>query len=393
VAVWSLKSAILYNFEKRTGGKYYLYFVRDFNCKIVEYSINHINHQKPILFLTQTKYRFLRHSIFLISFFVFLYQMSPLHEYNDEDRIPMLLIVYSFFVLMFYVNMYVLIPSFLMKGQWPWYILILCLIDAAGLYMLSSITTTYFPKVDTALVNEWKLDLFDEIFLSIMLILTSTTMKLFQRWTIDMEQIAELNQLSLNLELNVLKNQINPHFLFNMLNNVKSLVRKDPVLASTVIVKLSGFLRHQLYGTGDEKVLLRSEIEFLSNFLSLEKIRRDNLLIEIETDDIQENGDIDTVFLPANIFTAFVENAVKHSADSDGEESFIALFFSITDNRLLFVCRNSKNPKIVYINPAKDSGLGLTNTRRRLDLLYQEQYSLNISSTANEYTVTLNIPL
>src|SRR5690606_21385763 len=161
----------------------------------------------------------------------------------------------------------------------------------------------------------------------------------------------------------------------------------DPVLASTVIVKLSGFLRHQLYGTGDEKVLLRSEIEFLSNFLSLEKIRRDNLLIEIETDDIQENGDIDTVFLPANIFTTFVENAVKHSADSDGEESFIALFFSITDNRLLFVCRNSKNPKIVYINPAKDSGLGLTNTRRRLDLLYQEQYSLNISSTANEYTV------
>lgn len=359
----------------------------------MKYSTPHINHQKPILFLTQKKYRFLRHSVFLISFFIFLYQGAPLHEYNDEHRISMLLIVYAFFVLMFYMNMYVLIPKFLMKGQWPLYVLVLCLLDAAGLYILSSMTATYFPKVDVVLTNERRPDLSYGILISVMFILTSTTMKLFQRWAVDMERIAELNQLSLNLELNALKNQINPHFLFNMLNNVKSLVRKDPALAGEVIVKLSGFLRHQIYGTGDEKVLLRSEIEFLSNFLNLEKIRRDNLHIEIETDDLQENGTLDSIFLPANLFTTFVENAVKHSADSDSEESVIRLSFSIHDSHLLFVCRNSKSSKILQLNPARDSGLGLSNIRRRLDLLYQDLYTLNISSTPEEYTVTLNIPL
>lgn len=361
--------------------------------QIMQHGVHNINHLKPILFLTQKKYRVLRHGVFLISFFIFLSQGRFLQDYIDKDKISMLLIVYAFFVSMFYVNMYVLVPKFLMKGQYPLYISVLCLLDTAGLYLLSIVMNKYVISVDVALITEQRLDLSDGVFLSIILILTSTTMKLFQRWVIDVERIAELNQLSLNLELNALKNQINPHFLFNMLNNVKSLVRKDPQLASAVIVKLSGFLRHQIYGTNDKKVLLSSEIEFLSNFLNLEKIRRDNLLIEIETDRLHEKGYLDTVFLPANLFTTFVENAVKHSADYDGEKPFISLSFSINNSRLLFVCRNSKSSKIVQINPAKDSGLGLANIQRRLDLLYQDQYNLNISSVSEEFTVTLNIPL
>jgi LytS/YehU family sensor histidine kinase len=103
-----------------------------------------------------------------------------------------------------------------------------------------------------------------------------------QRWTKDNARMAELSNITLNMELNELRNQINPHFLFNMLNNVKALIRTDPEKATTVIMKLSEFLRYQLYENTEEKTSLVTELNFLSNFLNLEKIRRDNLSISID---------------------------------------------------------------------------------------------------------------
>jgi two-component system LytT family sensor kinase len=358
----------------------------------MESSQHNFKNRQLILFLTQKKYRIFRHAIFLTTFLVLLYQGSFLSEYSDQDKLPVLFIIYIFLILMFYANMYILVPKFLMKGQYLLYLLLLFVLDTLGLFLISLTLNTYTSELSILPKSVQWSDHFHGVFLSILLISTSTTLKLFQRWTIDVERIAELKQLSLNQELNALKNQINPHFLFNMLNNVKSLTRKDPMMAGTVILKLSDFLRHQIYGKNDENVLLSGEMEFLSNFLNLEKIRRDHFQINIDMDTELNQIEIDNLRIPANLFTTFVENAVKHSIDPYENSSFIALHFIIGSRQLTFICRNSRAAHIVSRN--KDSsGLGLANIQRRLDLLYQNRYSLNISQSEHEFCINLNIPL
>src|SRR6202000_1449787 len=110
----------------------------------------------------------------------------------------------------------------------------------------------------------------------VLLLLPSTAFRLFQRSILDNQRIAELERISMQSELQQLKNQINPHFLFNMLNNVNVLTQQDPEKASQVLMKLSDLLRYQLYDSSREKVLLTADIRFLTDFLNLEKIRRDN---------------------------------------------------------------------------------------------------------------------
>jgi two-component system, LytTR family, sensor kinase len=202
--------------------------------------------------------------------------------------------------------------------------------------------------------------------------------------------MAELWKITLNMELNGLRNQINPHFLFNMLNNVKALIRTDPEKATTVIMKLSEFLRYQLYENSEEKTSLVAELNFLSNFLNLEKIRRDNLSINIDT---PEARTMTTVFLPPNLFTTFVENAVKHSVDISSQEAWVKISIAINDGNLHFICSNSKGAVAPVPTDNKNSGLGLANIKRRLELLYAGKHSLEIKSTENEYTVNLTIPV
>ncbi|MCJ7932348.1 MAG: histidine kinase [Chryseobacterium sp.] len=222
------------------------------------------------------------------------------------------------------------------------------------------------------------------------IILTTTTVKLLQKWINDNKKINELSNLTLNMELNELRNQINPHFLFNMLNNVKALIRTDPEKASVVIVKFSEFLRYQLYESGEEKTLLTSEIDFLSNFLNLEKIRRENFSFEIHTE--ADRRTINTCFIPPNLFTTFVENAVKHSIDISGKESYITIEIGIENKELHFKCVNSRNLDYSVLDK-KSSGLGLANIKRRLELLYHTTFELRIDSGDEEYTVNLKIPI
>jgi len=222
------------------------------------------------------------------------------------------------------------------------------------------------------------------------IIMMTTTLKLFQKWIEDNRQISELKNLTFSMEINELKNQINPHFLFNMLNNVKALIRKDPEIATDVIMKLSDFLRYQLYENNEEKTPVSSELKFLANFLDLEKIRQENLNVVIETE--ANKSELNSTYIPPNLFTTFVENAIKHSVNLNGEAIYIKVKVSIIDNHLHFVCLNSLDPNYIIPNN-KFKGLGLPNITRRLELLYGKMYTLNIESTKDEYVVNLIIPI
>lgn len=343
-------------------------------------------------FLVEAKYGFRRHLLFLIFFFFLLYSARFWHWYSGIYQYYVLFFVYIILIAMVYINIYVLVPRFFFKTKYLTYLVLLVLMGVVGLnfigysfrHLFEDFRTQYIPK------DNERGGIYEGILMCIPIILTTTTIKLLQKWISDNKRISELSNLTLNMELNELRNQINPHFLFNMLNNVKALIRTDPAKASVVIVKLSEFLRYQLYENSEEKTLLASEIDFLSNFLNLEKIRRDNFSFDIQTD--VDKRISSSTFIPPNLFTTFVENAVKHSVDLSGGESYVKIEISIENKQLHFMCVNSRNAGYI-VSDKKNSGLGLVNITRRLELLYNNTFDLQIESGEKEYIVNLKIPV
>lgn len=352
-----------------------------------------VKNTKVIRLIVDDKYRLLRHAVLWLGLLAIIFYSEWLSEYSGAYKYYRLFCVYITLITMFYINMNVLVPRLFFKGRYTLYLVLLLLLVITCSTIMSSILNTYLSLPKYA-ANHHEHDdykgFYEGTVILVPIILVTTMTKLFQRWMRDNERIAELRNITLRMELNELRNQINPHFLFNMLNGIKALVRKDPEKATIVILKLSEFLRYQLYENNDEKILLRSEINFLTNFLDLEKLRRDNLSTDISSQTAPRI--INSVFLPPNLFTTFVENAVKHSVTISGMGSYIRITIEIIEGKLYFHCVNSKDPDY-RPSSEKHSGLGLANIKRRLELLYADNYILEVTSEENEYTIKLIIPI
>ena len=208
---------------------------------------------------------------------------------------------------------------------------------------------------------------------------------LFQHWARNERYIAKLEAATLQAELEQLQNQINPHFLFNMLNNILVLIQENPEEAVIVLNKLSDMLKYLYNENAKKEVLLNDDIHFLTDFLILEKIRRDRFEFTVSVE-----NDAGKLFVLPLLFLPFVENAVKHGNDAVNP-SFIRLNFGIKDDFLHFTCCNSKP-----VNPRKKNeynGLGLINIQRRLELLFDNSHTLDITEDEITYTVQLTIKL
>lgn len=351
-----------------------------------------LKNKQIINFLSEDRYRFLRHAGFLLGLFVLFYYSDFSNQFTGIYKYYRLLCVYTVFIVMFYVNMYLLVPLFFFKAKYILYLtLVVCLV-LTGLFITGHILKSLEPHRihwSPELYKKTK-SYYEGAIITVPIIMLTTTVKLLQRWIQDNERISALNELTLHMELNELKNQINPHFLFNMLNNVKALIRTNPEKASIVILKLSEFLRYQLYENNEKKTALSSEMNFISNFLNLEKIRRDNFNFQLQNQ--ADESTFRSVFIPPNLFTTFVENAVKHSVDISGSAAYINIDIAIENERLHFSCTNSKSQDDVLADQ-KYSGLGLINIKRRLELLYQQEYELELKSEDHQYAIHLTIPV
>lgn len=342
-------------------------------------------------FLILKKFRFLRHVTILIFLFVVIMNYSGKNLENGMSSYyaySLLSFTYVMLVIFFYVNMYILIPKLLYKKYYVIYLLAL-LIGVCMEYLFIKIFVYYVVEPDQLTPEKNEVGVLRELFnvaiTMLPFLLSSTALKLFQRWISDNERIDELENKALQIELKALKNQINPHFLFNMLNNLNVLIKKDPEKASEVTLKLSAFLRHHLYDNNQSLVFLSSEIKFIEDFLDLEKIRRDDFAFEVNF-----IGDGKPRFqVPPNIFTVFVENAIKHSLDSH-LPSTVKVSFTIADTFITFLCVNSK-PELIIIS--NNEGLGLENVKRRLELLYDANYTLKIDDSKHYYKVELKLPI
>jgi len=208
-------------------------------------------------------------------------------------------------------------------------------------------------------------------------------MKVFKKWIGDIQHMNEIQQISLRSELEQLKSQVNPHFLFNTLNNLLVLTKTDPEKASLVLLGLSDLLRYQLYDSARDKIVLTKDIAFIHNLLSLEKIRKDDFTYEVHTE-----GNIEGITLPPFLFIPFVENGIKHGASTVGH-CYLILRFRVENKRLIFYAENSKPP----VSKPTVGGIGLKNIQRRLELLYPGTHELTVTEEPSRYIVNLILPL
>ena len=202
----------------------------------------------------------------------------------------------------------------------------------------------------------------------------------------DRERQKIIDQRNLEQQMEYLKYQVNPHFFMNTLNNIHALVDIDPERAKTTIVELSKMMRHILYEGSKKLIPLTREVEFLNLYVQLMRLRYTRK-VHINVDVPPQLPELK---LPPLMLIIFVENAFKHGI-SYREESFIDIKLRVENKRLLFSCCNSKPTQVQRTN--EKGGMGLQNVRQRLELLYDDNYTLDINDGEKTYEVKLDIPM
>ena len=208
--------------------------------------------------------------------------------------------------------------------------------------------------------------------------------KYYFRSRSDQRKLEDLEKQNLEQQLEYLKYQINPHFFMNTLNNIHALVDIDPSKAQETIRELSKMMRFVLYEGDKSGVPLTKEFEFVRTYTKLMQLRySDKVRITVDVPD-----EAPDVAIPPLMLISFIENAFKHGI-SYQHDSFIDIKLEVKDNNLSFICRNSKAEK-----PNQEKGgVGLANVKKRLDLLYDKKYSLDIKDEPDIYIVELKLPL
>jgi sensor histidine kinase YesM len=202
------------------------------------------------------------------------------------------------------------------------------------------------------------------------------------------QRLLKLEEEKKSMELKVLKNQLNPHFLFNTLNNLYTLTLKKDDKAPEVIAKLSEILDFVLYRCNEDFVSIEKEITLIENYIALEKLRYNENRLNISfTKDIQENNKISPL-----IILTFIENAFKHGVINETEKAVIRMNLQTKKQQIIFSIENTK-PQNETARRSDKSQIGLENVRKQLDLLYPKKHQLDIEETQTKFTIKLCLNL
>ena len=216
----------------------------------------------------------------------------------------------------------------------------------------------------------------------------ATLMLFFHRKAIDVEKKQkELMQEKVQMELNFLRSQINPHFLFNALNNIYSMVYMGDKNAADSVLTLSEMLRYVTYESKEERILLSGEISYLENFIEFQRFSYEN---DVNVN-FEKHVASDGIYIAPMLLQPFVENAFKYSGVGLDEDAYIHIFLSATKESLDFRIENSVRKTV---KKEKKSGIGVENVHKRLELSYPNKYRLDISSESEKvYELRLHIEL
>ena len=306
---------------------------------------------------------------------------NDLSDWNDKDYFLFTIVLVSMGIVV-YINLYLLIPCYLFAKKYANY--------TGFLFVLVFLTASLITWV----MNDLNLDSIDWssrfvvtlIALAALALLTSGG-KLLAEYLRKMMKFKEIENKQLKDELALLKEQVHPHFLFNTLNNLYGLITQDQnQKAAEITLKLSDLMRYLLESSKTDKVSLKKEIKFLKDYLSLEKIRlTNNTDIRFEV-----SGIVSDVFVAPLLFIPLVENAFKHGLNTLKADGFAHFSLSVQGKDLFFEAKNSLGKSL---ENSPESGTGIANLRKRLQLIYPNNHLLDIQKSNDEYKVVLHIQL
>jgi len=320
----------------------------------------------------------------LVALFVL---MAHLYTKIGIGEMLVYLLFYAVDISLFYVNYLLLIPRFLDKKQYGIYaanIVFAIILFGIGKYGLALIFKQHMlmhGKGET--MGFWEFFV-STSFSNLFFLFLSTVLKFTVDWFLNERIQRDLENQRLSAELAFLKSQINPHFLFNSLNSIYSLAYQRSETTPEAILKLSEIMRYMLYECNDNKVDLVKELQYLQNYIDLQKIRfGSKAYIDYKVDGEVQNQQIVPLLL-----IAFIENAFKHGVASNPLTP-IRLLIDVDEAHLHFYIQNNKHTN----NRDEVGGIGLNNVKRRLDLLYPRKYNLDIHDETDTYTVELSLVL
>lgn len=363
----------------------------------------------------------------IITVFWILLFASPLlfGRFEDEIEWPIVLSVWLSFLpllLLFFINRFLLLPKLFFKGKKTSYFIstiTIIVVFAVGIHFVNDSpeqrgsrperfeNSDFLPpprdfnrnppgmRMDTN-GNAPKDRLLGSapqpippsvnfLILAVLLVGFDTGLQISMRWSNLEQEKVKLQKENVENQLAFLKNQVSPHFFMNTLNNIHALVDIDSEEAKSAIIKLSNLMRHLLYDSEGSKTAIKKEIEFIESYIELMRLRfSDKVKINVEIPSV-----IPEKTIPPLLFTSLLENAFKHGI-SYKSDSFINIHLSFADDKLTFEIENSNHLKVIN---EEASGIGIENTKKRLNLLFKNNYNLTISDTEKIYCVTLTIPL
>ena len=295
------------------------------------------------------------------------------------------------YLLIFIIHNSLIAPRLLLrKHRYVWY-LVVNLLTITAVFSLVAIYEKYAPYDTEPYILNGKASFTDlAIYWNILLgfFMTGLNMgiKLLYRSLRDEQQMEELKRQNLQAEMDYLRYQINPHFFMNTLNNIHALIDIDTEYAKSAVIELSKMMRYVLYESGSETISLKKDIQFIENYIELMRIRYDSSIdICLDYPATIPNK----VAIPPLLLIVFVENAFKHGV-SYNHASFIHIRIGCRDDAVTAVISNSRHEK----SRPGTTGIGLENVKKRLALIYQDNYTLSIDdSDPAVYTVKLIIPI
>lgn len=289
--------------------------------------------------------------------------------------------------LMIYVTNYVLLPKLFYKKKYALFILCFVLLVVTSSILKMNILGRIMDAPQLySLSGDLKRRIYDNVLPHFFLVIAGAAVKLMIDYSRLQQRMAETAKEKAEAELNFLKSQINPHFLFNSLNSVYFLIDKNNTEARESLHKFSDMLRYQLYEMKGNKIPVEREINYLQDYVDLQKLRKDDAFsVSFNCSPTVAGFSIEPLLL-----VPFVENAFKHVSCHAEKENFIRFNLDRQNGQMIFSAENSKDKE--RTNDTY-SGIGLNNVKRRLELLYPGQHELTIKDEENVYTVNLKIKI
>ena len=293
----------------------------------------------------------------------------------------------------FYTFYFVLVPKFLAQRKIRRFVtmgLITAFITAAIMITIHALTpvkdvgdTDIVEASDTLpIILNWTMNVIFHTIIGLVHGLLATFMRGFFSWYDDIHIKELLEKKNLETQLLLIKSRIDPHFLFNTLNNIDVLIKSDPSLASIYLQKLCSIMRFTLYENHTEFIPLQREIEIVKEYIELQKIRSSKNFISVEL-----SGDVQGISIAPMVLLPFVENAIKHSDGQKTENAVVVKIEVAKDSRINFFCRN-----LIARNPtAAVGGIGIDLIKSRLDLLYPNKHELVLGEKDHYFEANLTI--